>query len=72
MTIAELIEKLRRALNSRDLAPEDRIFFRDHSVTDSAMEAGSNGYQEVEEALLIYRSDELDDGVYLIAGEVGW
>lgn len=58
MTIEELIEELRRAIrNGAD--PESEVLVRNSVVSEAAMEAGSKGYVELEEVLLVPATGEI-------------
>lgn len=47
MNVEQLMEKLKRC------NAEDEVLIRDTAVSDDAMEAGSNGYLELEEVLVV-------------------
>lgn len=51
MTVEDLIDNLKRAIRLGTISEQDSVSFRDLSISDGAMEAGSNGYTEVEEIL---------------------
>lgn len=53
MTIEELIEKLTRLVKLGKLDPEQPVMIRNTAVSDEAMEAGSDGYAELSEVLVV-------------------
>jgi len=61
MNIEELIEFLQRRLRNGAIHGLGSVMIRDLSVSEEAMEAGSNGYVELSEVLVI------GDDVYLLA-----
>ncbi|QGJ88918.1 hypothetical protein PBI_TEAMOCIL_67 [Microbacterium phage Teamocil] len=68
MTITELIRSLESAVATGRVDMDDEVLFRDHRISDEAMAAGSNGYTEVNETLLIPSDNRegLTAGIYLL------
>lgn len=60
MNIEELIEFLQKRIASGTIHGLGAVKIRDLSVSEEAMEAGSNGYLELEEVLVV------GDDVYLL------
>lgn len=52
MTAEELIKNLQRKIDLGRISPEDEIYVRDPYVSDAAMDAGTDGYHEVDEILV--------------------
>jgi hypothetical protein len=63
MTIEELIEFLERRLKAGKIHGLGSVKIRDFRVSDEAMEAGSSGYADLEEVLVV------GDDVYLLPSE---
>ena len=53
MEVQQLINLLQRQLDLGRIEEKDIVKFRDFSVSEEAMEAGSEGYIEIEEALIV-------------------
>lgn len=64
MTVEELIQKLKRAVDLGRVDAEAEVHFRDYRISDEAMEAGSNGYAAVEEVLITPDGVKFLDGGY--------
>ncbi len=60
MTIEDLIEKLQRLIKAGKIDPENIVMIRNTQVSEDAMDAGSNGYTELDEVLVI------EETVYLL------
>lgn len=71
MTIAEVIRDLESAVATGRVSADDPVLFRDRTVSDEAMAAGSNGYTEVTETLLITADNSagVTAGIYLLGEE---
>ena len=52
MTLQEIIDKLTSGIRNGNLDPDEPLYFRDYEVSDEAMEAGSDGWAEVDEILV--------------------
>lgn len=52
MTVADLLDDLKEKLYKGVISEEDEIVVRDPEVSKDAIEAGSNGYHEVDEILV--------------------
>jgi hypothetical protein len=65
MNIEELIEFLQRGLRAGTLHGLGSVKIRDFSVSEEAMEAGSDGYKDLSEVLIV------GDDAYLLP-ESGW
>lgn len=52
MTVEELYNKLKQVIQSGDVDAD--VMVRDLSVSEEAMEAGSSGYKELEEVLIVH------------------
>jgi hypothetical protein len=65
MTIAELRDRLTRALRAGTLSEDDQVMVRDLTVSEAAMSAGSKGYREADELLIIGENGQgMEPGVY--------
>lgn len=53
MTIEELLSMLNRGIKNGSLKLEGKVMIRDLTVDSDAMEAGANGYKDLEEILSI-------------------
>jgi hypothetical protein len=51
MTVEELIADLQRRIANGSLNPDDAVQMRDPEVSYDAMQAGSNGWTDLEEVL---------------------
>lgn len=60
VTVGELIELLERGVRSGRLHELGSVKIRDLSVSEEAMEAGSSGYVELAEVLMV------EDSAYLL------
>jgi hypothetical protein len=61
MTLEEILEIINRAVQSGRLNLDEPVKFRNFSISEYAMEAGSDGYIEVDEVLIV------DGSVLLLA-----
>lgn len=59
-----MLDKLNRAISQGKLDPHASVRLRDYRVSDEAMEAGSNGYSDVEEVLFVEDAAILLPDVY--------
>ncbi|QNL30023.1 hypothetical protein SEA_RUDY_53 [Microbacterium phage Rudy] len=64
MTVEDLINDLKRKVSKGAIALEDEVVVRNPAVSDAAMDAGSDGYHEVDEILAPR------DGRVILLGEV--
>lgn len=69
MTIEALLIKINRGLRAGHFTELDSVFVRDPDVSEGAMEAGSNGWAEADEFVIMEGNDLLQDGIYLSVGE---
>ena len=69
MTIEELIKLLQRAVEVGTASESDLVFIRDYTVSDVAMQAGSYGYVDLGEVLMIPESHDTPGGAYLLGEE---
>lgn len=53
MTLEELITKLNRLVKAGKLDPDEPVKIRNTAVSDEAMDAGSDGYVELSEVLVV-------------------
>ncbi|AWY06073.1 hypothetical protein SEA_FIREMAN_66 [Microbacterium phage Fireman] len=66
MTIAELLNLIHSAIAAGTITEEDAVKVRDLNVSPEAMSAGSNGWTEPSNVLVIGSNDSgMDAGVYL-------
>lgn len=66
MTVGELQDQLARLVRAGKITPDDTIEVRNPSVSEEAVEAGSNGYHEADEVLVP------GDGRVVLLGEVDY
>lgn len=52
MTVEELMDDLKRKLRNGVITEDNEIVVRNPEISDDAMEAGSEGYHEVDEILV--------------------
>lgn len=71
MTIEELYDALRKAVEGGRLDWDDTVQVRDMRISQDAMEAGPSGYSEPSEYLIIEADNSagLDAGFYLMLEE---
>ena len=69
MTIEELLTRINDGLRRGRFTELDSVFVRNPSVSEEAIEAGSNGWTEADELLVIEGHDSLEDGIYLGPGD---
>jgi hypothetical protein len=69
MTIEELLTKINRGLRAGHFTELDSVYVRNPGVSAEAMSAGSNGWTEADEVLVIEGDAFLDDGIYLGPGD---
>jgi hypothetical protein len=69
VTIEELLDRINRGLRAGAYTELDSVFIRNPNVSEDAMSAGSNGWAEADEFLVIQGHEELEDGIYLGIGD---
>jgi hypothetical protein len=69
MTIEELLDRINRGLRAGHFTELDSVFVRNPDVSEEAMSAGSNGWIEGDELLIIEGHEFLEDGIYLGPGD---
>lgn len=70
MTIEELLDRINRGLRAGSFTELDSVFVRNPEVSEDAMSAGSNGWTDADEFLVIDGHEELEDGIYLGPGDL--
>lgn len=63
MSIEDLIERLKQGIESGWLDPAGSVSIRDYSITEEMMEAGTPGYTDLAETLIV------DQGIFLLGEE---